>query len=70
MRFVLAKVKDGKARLLTRNTNKDFWCDLDDLIMIDSHYNLQKAKRYRPDIFSGKENNLHSQLQSSEEGTN
>lgn len=50
MRFVLSKVKDGKARLLTRQTSKDFWCDINDLIFIRTHHNFNKAQRYRPTI--------------------
>jgi hypothetical protein len=44
MRFVLVDVKDGKARLKTRRTGKDFWTSVNDLIFIDSRYNIQKAE--------------------------
>ena len=44
MRFILKEVKDGKARMATRRTNKNFWCDLKDLIFILSVHNKNKAK--------------------------
>jgi hypothetical protein len=44
MRFILAEVKDGKARLQTRNSGKDFWTSVDDLIFINSDYNIKKAE--------------------------
>jgi len=43
MRFVLVDVKDGKARLKTRNTNKDFWTSVSDLIFIETTHNKNKA---------------------------
>lgn len=43
MRFVLAEIKGTKARLQTRNTNKDFWTDVKDLIFIETDYNKKKA---------------------------
>lgn len=43
MRFVLAEIKDNKARLQTRNTGKDFWTNITDLIFIESDYNKKKA---------------------------
>ena len=45
MRFVLKEIKGNKARLVTRNSNKDFWTDVKDLIFIDTHVNIAKAKR-------------------------
>lgn len=45
MRFVLKEVKDGKARLVTRVTRKDFWINLDDLIFIMSRHNINKAEQ-------------------------
>ena len=45
MRFVLAEVKGSKARLKTRNTRKDFWTNLSDLIFIESDYNKKKAEK-------------------------
>lgn len=45
MRFVLKEVKGNKARLITRNTGKDFWTDVEDLIFIDTSYNRSKAQR-------------------------
>jgi hypothetical protein len=44
MRFVLAEVKGDKARLKTRNTRKDFWTNVSDLIFIESDYNKRKAE--------------------------
>lgn len=44
MRFVLVEIKGDKARLKTRNTRKDFWTDVDNLIFIMSVHNIQKAK--------------------------
>ena len=44
MRFVLSELKDGKARLTTRNTNKSFWTNTTDLIFIETEYNKAKAK--------------------------
>ena len=43
MRFVLEEVRDDKARLTTRNTGKDFWTKVDDLIFIMTDYNISKA---------------------------
>lgn len=43
MRFVLTEIKGEKARLQTRNSRKDFWTNLDDLIFIESRHNKQKA---------------------------
>jgi len=53
MRFVLAEIKDGKARLQTRNTSKDFWTNVSDLIFIESDYNKKKA-----DILSAPSSNI------------
>jgi hypothetical protein len=44
MRFVLVEVKGDKARLQTRNSRKDFWTNLSDLIFIETDYNIAKAK--------------------------
>jgi hypothetical protein len=44
MRFVLTEIKGTKARLQTRNSRKDFWTNVDDLIFIESGYNKQKAR--------------------------
>lgn len=44
MRFVLKEVKGDKARLITRNTGRDFWTNVSDLIFITSGYNISKAK--------------------------
>jgi len=43
MRFVLKEIKGDKARLVTRNTNKDFWTNISDLIFIESRHNIQKS---------------------------
>ena len=43
MRFVLVEVKGNRARLKTRNTKKDFWTNIDDLIFIESDWNKKKA---------------------------
>lgn len=45
MRFVLKEVNGDKARLVTRNTNKDFWTNVSDLIFIMSKHNIDKAKQ-------------------------
>ena len=47
MRFVLVEIKGNKARLQTRNTNKDFWTNIEDLIFIDTNANNNKANRLR-----------------------
>lgn len=43
MRFVLVEVKGDRARLKTRNTNKDFWTDVSSLIFIETDHNKRKA---------------------------
>lgn len=43
MRFVLKEVSGNKARLITRNTEKDFWTNLDSLIFITTSHNIQKG---------------------------
>lgn len=45
MRFILVEIKDNKARLQTRNTKKDFWTDIEDLIFIQTKHNINKSKR-------------------------
>lgn len=45
MRFVLREVNGNKARLITRNTEKDFWTDLGSLIFITTSHNIQKGYR-------------------------
>jgi hypothetical protein len=45
MRFVLAEIKGAMARLYTRNTNKEFWAKIDDLIFIETDHNIEKACR-------------------------
>ncbi|MCZ2129211.1 MAG: hypothetical protein LC109_02980 [Bacteroidia bacterium] len=45
MRFVLKEIKGDKARLITRNTGRDFWTNISDLIFIMSKHNIEKAKR-------------------------
>lgn len=49
MRFVLKEIKENKARLVTRNTNKDFWTNVSDLIFIETNHNKQKAIRLSKD---------------------
>lgn len=44
MRFILTEIKGTKARLQTRNSHKDFWTNVDDLIFIESGHNKQKAR--------------------------
>lgn len=43
MRFVLVEIRGDKARLKTRNTNKDFWTPLSTLIFIETAHNQIKA---------------------------
>lgn len=45
MRFVLKEIKGDKARLVTRNTGKDFWTNVADLIFIMTDYNKNKAAK-------------------------
>jgi len=45
MRFVLVEISGTKARLKTRNTGKDFWTNVDDLIFINSPHNNSKAQK-------------------------
>lgn len=44
MRFVLKEVQGCKARMITRVSKKDFWCDISDLIFIPTKHNKDKAK--------------------------
>jgi len=45
MRFVLKEIKGDKARLITRNSRKDFWTNVSDLIFINTNCNKSKAKK-------------------------
>lgn len=45
MRFVLTEIKDGKARLKTRVSRKDFWVDQEDLVFVQSKHNFEKAEK-------------------------
>lgn len=45
MRFVLVEVNGTRARLKTRNTKKDFWTNVNDLIFIETNHNRNKAER-------------------------
>lgn len=45
MRFVLVEVSGNMARLKTRNTGKDFWTNIDDLVFINSDHNKRKAQQ-------------------------
>jgi hypothetical protein len=47
MRFVLKEIKGDKARLVTRNTNKNFWTDINDLIFIETNCNKNKAEKLK-----------------------
>lgn len=47
MRFILKEIDGDKALLATRKTNKCFWCDIKDLIFIETNYNNSKAKRLK-----------------------
>jgi len=47
MRFVLVEVKGDKARLITRNTKREFWTNVSDLIFILTGYNIEKAKELK-----------------------
>jgi hypothetical protein len=47
MRFVLKEIKGDKARLITRNSGKDFWTNISDLIFIETGYNKSKAERLK-----------------------
>lgn len=44
MRFELVEVDGNRARLITRNSGKDFWTDVSDLIFIMTPYNIGKAQ--------------------------
>lgn len=44
MRFVLAEIKGDKARLYTRNTHRNFWTNVSDLIFVMSGHNISKAR--------------------------
>ena len=43
MRFVLKEIDGKRARLVTRETKKDFWTNVEDLIFIETRHNKQKA---------------------------
>jgi len=45
MRFILKETKGDKARLITRNTHKDFWTNISDLIFIKTDHNKSKAQK-------------------------
>jgi len=45
MRFVLKEVRGKRAKLATRATKRTFWTDIEDLIFIESKYNIEKANR-------------------------
>jgi hypothetical protein len=44
MRFVLAEIKGTQARLMNRNTKRNFWSNVDDIIFIMSPHNIIKAE--------------------------
>jgi hypothetical protein len=43
MRFVLCEFKGDRARLKTRETERDFWTNISDLIFITTNHNMYKA---------------------------
>lgn len=45
MRFVLNDIKEDKALLITRNTKKEFWTNISDLIFITTRHNIKKAQQ-------------------------
>lgn len=45
MRFVLAEIEGTRARLITRETKKDFWTNVEDLIFIETEHNIYKADK-------------------------
>lgn len=49
--FMLVDINSssGKARLVTRTTNKDFWIDIDRLIYLHNENNQRKAQRIKTD---------------------
>lgn len=53
MRFVLKEIKGDKARLVTRNSKKNFWTNISDLIFIETRHNTNKYKN-----LSNETNNL------------
>ena len=44
MRFVLGGIKGKQALLYTRETKKQFWTKIEDLVFIESKHNIIKAK--------------------------
>jgi hypothetical protein len=55
MRFVLVELSGNRARLQTRTTGRDFYTHIDDLIFIDTDYNIAKAKRIIKQSIKNKE---------------
>lgn len=45
MRFVLGEVIGEKAKLYTRNTKKQFWTNVSDLIFITTPTNIRKKNK-------------------------
>lgn len=44
MRFILAEIKGTRARLETRQSRRNFWTDIKDLIFIESPHNKRKGE--------------------------
>lgn len=59
MRFVLSELSKDKtqAKLSTRNTKKEFWCKVSDLIFIESVHNKQKADKIEKGLKNAKQQN-------------
>ncbi len=47
MRFILKEINGNRVRLITRNTKKDFWTNVSDLIFIETDHNINKAKKLK-----------------------
>jgi len=45
MRFVLTELKGNQAKVKTRTTKKEFWCNKEDLIFIQTYHNRVKARK-------------------------
>ena len=45
MRFVLSGLRGDYALLTTRTTNKRFWVNKNEIIFIETKYNIEKANK-------------------------
>lgn len=45
MRFILREIKGDRARLVTRNSKKNFWTNVNTLRFIRTRYNFEKAEK-------------------------